>query len=130
MFRDIKRLQEDLSVEKNLNCAAHGCPNLWSTDAGNGRLCSAHAWCPPYDWPRVTEALVDAVAARKKEEPTKPLKVFTRQEQLDAIELLRKTFHFDADKKSWAKRLKQRELSGENISTYHRNLWREALREF
>lgn len=128
MYRDIKRLEEDLSAEKSLNCAAHTCPNPWSVDGGKGRLCSAHAWSDPQEWPRVTASLVDALV-RKNEVLKKPLKVFTRQEQLDAVELLRKTFLFDADKKAWAKRLKQRELNGENISTYHRNLWREALRE-
>ena len=40
--RDRQIANEDWSSTQ-LMCIAHGCPNRWSVDAGNGRLCHWHA---------------------------------------------------------------------------------------
>ena len=57
-----------------LMCAAHGCPNRWTVDAGHGRLCSAHAWAEPESWPDITYAQQwdETERARMRGEPTPP----------------------------------------------------------
>jgi hypothetical protein len=59
-----QRIADDSIADRALLCIAGGCPNLWSVDAGNGRLCSAHAWADPHHWPQITQEQLDAQADR------------------------------------------------------------------
>jgi hypothetical protein len=52
--------------EQSLMCAAKGCPNHWSTDFGNGKLCSWHDRSPPHYWPQITQEQLDASADRAR----------------------------------------------------------------
>lgn len=52
------------SGSEGLMCSAKGCPNAWSCDMGNGRLCTAHDRAEPHEWPAVTQKQLDAAADR------------------------------------------------------------------
>jgi len=41
-------------LDPSLRCIAHGCPNRWSVDFGQGKLCSAHAYASPPEWPWIS----------------------------------------------------------------------------
>ena len=56
LVRNTDRQIANEANDRSLMCKAHGCPNLWSCDFGE-KLCSAHAYSPPHDWPRITETL-------------------------------------------------------------------------
>lgn len=65
--RDMRIADETLDDAKDrqaLMCAATGCPNRWSIDQGNGRLCSWHDRAPEIQWPAVTQEQLDAEADR------------------------------------------------------------------
>lgn len=111
-----------------LNCVAHNCSNRWSVDAGNGRLCGAHAWADPMDWGRITslensKALMAASSASY--EPVEPLSEGEKQYILG--EFKKALQAMNRDPKAWAHRLRERELNGEDLSNYQRKTWREAL---
>lgn len=54
------RIATETAVDRRFMCIATGCPNRWSVDAGKGRMCSAHAWSEPHQWPSVTQEQLDA----------------------------------------------------------------------
>ena len=55
---------DDFEAGQSLNCAAQGCPNLWSVDQGQGRLCSWHHWAGPHQWPHITAELQEEARRR------------------------------------------------------------------
>ena len=76
--RDMRIADETLDDAKDrqaLMCAATGCPNRWSIDQGNGRLCSWHDRAPASQWPAVTQEQLDAEGdrARSRYLPAQPL---------------------------------------------------------
>jgi hypothetical protein len=107
----------------DLMCAARGCPNRWSVDAGKGRLCSAHAWKPAKDWPSITENMKAAPV------PTISVEERRRVSDEEKLAILRKVeqmFSFN-DPKRWAHALKEREARGERLTPFQKSSWREAL---
>lgn len=57
MAYTLKKKTEPQDDARKLMCSAHGCPQRWSVEGGNGRLCSYHAWEPSQNWPRITQDL-------------------------------------------------------------------------
>lgn len=104
-------------------CNAHGCPNRWAVDMGS-RLCSAHAWSQPHQWPKITEDQY-----RKPSKPLPPTqRVYTLDEKIKALQDLRFTLKQPQDMKAWAQRLKACEQAGEPLTSTQREAWRTALR--
>ncbi len=123
--KEIERQNEEYNL---LNCAAYNCPNRWSVDAGNGRLCSAHAWSDPMDWGRISahensKTIMGAgKAAPEAVEPfSQAEKVYVLNECNNALQSMNR------DPKAWAHRLREREYAGENLSNYQRKMWRQAM---
>lgn len=61
-----ERIADEAVADRQLLCSAHGCPNRWSVDAGNGRMCSAHAWAGRHLWPQITQEQQDAETERAR----------------------------------------------------------------
>lgn len=103
-----------------LMCAAHGCPQRWSVDAGKGRLCSRHAWVPANTWGEVTRSMTSESAFGVKEA--------AQAAEATRFEIVRKAYDKAPDHfKAWAYALRAREESGERLSLYQKACWREAL---
>lgn len=127
-----RRTADEPAAPVSLNCAAIGCPNPWSVEAGGGRLCSAHAWIDRRDWPRATEAQNDAAIerARRRPEPSRPAAPLTREQKsaiLRGLLVTVATLGRPSDPKAWARSLRQREESGERLTKAQRDAWRDAL---
>ncbi|HKX41334.1 MAG TPA: hypothetical protein VJO99_09265 [Burkholderiaceae bacterium] len=118
----------DASLQ-HLMCAAHGCPNRWTVDAGNGRLCGAHAWAEPEQWPDITYAQqwdeterarlrgeASAPPARRTANPARLRRLLASLQQRQVE---------PRDPKAWAHKLRAREESGETLT--QRDMWRAAL---
>lgn len=104
----------------HLMCGARGCPNRWSVDAGNGRLCSAHAWKPAKEWPSITDSLGQV--------QTLPSQVVRQVSYQEKVEILRKLQGLGRNpSRVWAEALKEREDRGERLTPFQRSAWREAL---
>ena len=108
-----------------LMCAARGCPNRWSVDAGNGRLCSRHAWKPAVEWPGITEDIKSAPVPTMSAAEYRQV---TDQEKLDILRKVEQMFSH-ANPKRWAYALKERESRGERLSLFQKSAWREAIGE-
>ncbi len=117
---------------RDLKCRAHDCPNNWSVSTSS--LCSAHAWVEPLHWPRITQEIQQNLLQRQNErrmaarEAPRPISGLTSLEKKRIMRSL-----LDApqnpDHRGWAKKLKARELAGEQLSLVQQKFWREALRE-
>lgn len=105
-----------------LMCVARGCPNRWSVDAGNGRLCSRHAWSPSVEWPAITAAILNEP---RHHEPQVVEKV-SQEQKLEILRKLQGIFG-NNDSRLWARALKEREESGEKLTQFQRQAWRDAL---
>lgn len=57
-----KRAIEGNQEATDQACAAHGCPNIWTTQST--KLCRWHSAAKLHDWPVVTEELQQLVASR------------------------------------------------------------------
>jgi hypothetical protein len=106
-----------------LMCAARGCPNRWSVDAGNGRLCSRHAWKPAKDWPSITE---DIKAAPAQTMSAVEYRQISDEEKLAILRKVEEMFSH-SNPKRWAHALKEREARGERLTPYQKSAWKEAL---
>lgn len=119
-----------MEIERDLLCAADGCPLQWSVKKESSKgLCTYHAWSAPHLWPRITQEVLDAQAdqARKNVEPKPEPVPVDRQATIDALrQVLNRS---DQDPKAWAKRLREREESGERLKPIQRKAWREVLTE-
>ena len=128
--RDQRIADETQQYAEHLMCKAHGCPCRWSVDAGNGRLCSSHAWADHGDWPRITQRLIDAEADRAYYgPPAEPKVVPMTREQKRGIgarfrEFLSRKLQGG---KSWAFALRKREESGAKLTDAQRAMWRAAI---
>ncbi|WKB53001.1 hypothetical protein [Eleftheria terrae] len=122
-----QRIADEVADDRTLMCAAHGCPNRWSVDAGNGRLCSAHAWADTRDWQAITHAQrnaqTDRAMAAQRPAPARPM-----VSKREAIQRLRSLDFGRSKGKSWAERLRDRELAGERLTDAQKRMWRSALR--
>lgn len=131
--RTDKRVVDEFSgTPPELMCVANGCPNRWSVDAGNGRLCSAHAWAEPHQWPEITQQQQwdETERARSNAAPTPTHSMPpTRQDKVEILTRLRGLFARDDQRpRDWAYALKEREESGRRVTPAQREMWRAALR--
>jgi hypothetical protein len=107
----------------HLMCVARGCPNRWSVDAGNGRLCSRHAWKSAVEWPSITE---DIKASPYPTIPAEQRQQISAEEKLDILRKVEQMFSH-SNPKRWAHALKERESRGERLTSFQKSSWREAL---
>lgn len=57
---NFKKIQPEAEFHDDGRCKANGCPMRGSVNFGGGWLCSYHSQGESHDWPRVTEALINA----------------------------------------------------------------------
>lgn len=110
-------------MEDALMCGARGCPNRWTVDAGDGHLCSRHAWKKPVEWPAITEDIKNAP------EPTISAVEYRQISDEEKMSILRKVEEMfsQTNPKRWAHALKEREARGERLTLFQKSSWREAL---
>jgi hypothetical protein len=123
----------DGGVPQELMCFAQGCPNRWSVDMGNGRLCSAHDRAEPHRWPEITQVQQwdETERARLRGEAKAELPSrFTDPVRMRAVfrRYAQKVREREQDPLRWARRLKAREEGGEKLCLMQREAWRNALR--
>lgn len=124
----IESIEQDMEQSRKLMCQSHNCPNVWSVDAGNGRLCSAHAWADPIDWGRIT-ASINARRITALNPSQKPVKPVSDEEKRSIVNQFRRLMNEKKNFKQWAYNLKERELAGEELSKIQMKYWRIALGE-
>ena len=125
--QDQRVAREGTDSRQNM-CTANGCPNLWSTS--NGNLCRWHADAEPRTWPEVTRQMQDDEVdrARMRNEPTRPVAPLTPADKMAILARLQTVFTTARqDPKAWAKRLRDREASGDRLNERQRTMWRAAL---
>lgn len=113
-------------------CAAHGCPNRWSVDAGGGKVCSAHAWRNALEWPAITEQQQrdETDRAQMRNEPRSEVRIADPGRMRRVLAGLANKMRANAeDPKRWARKLKAREEAGESLNERQREAWRTALRQ-
>lgn len=122
-----QRAVEDAQRDLSLMCSAHGCPNRWSVDPG--RLCSAHAWVEPAQWPEVTQQQRDNEAQRAIEAAAP--KIGPRYIKPDPVKLRRYLTKLSDGIRNaqrspllWAATLKEREEAGAVLTAAQREAWR------
>jgi hypothetical protein len=126
-----ERIADEAFTDRALMCAATGCPNRWSVDAGRGRLCSAHAWVSAGQWPQVTQEQIDAETDRalRNAAPLAPAAPYRDIPRLrhelgrlaDGMRVAR------SDPRAWARHLRDREQRGEKLTDAQRAAWRSSL---
>jgi len=125
-----QHVADDAMTDRQSMCVAHGCPNRWSVDAGNGRLCSAHAWAETSRWPEITQVQQWNLAelARLSAEP-KPAPRTVDRAKLRAwlLKLAERVRSNAGGNKGWAEALRAREDGGERLTEAQRAMWRQAL---
>jgi hypothetical protein len=120
------------NVDRALMCPAAGCPNRWSVSGDRGRGCSAHYWADPREWPRITQALVDAetdrarYAAAARPPPAEPPTTEMRKAAVAALQAFVDDRH--RDPRAWARELQRRHERGERLPDVKVAAYREALR--
>lgn len=131
----------DVGYTPELMCAANGCPNRWSIDAGRGRLCSAHyaAEDMPHAWPQITQQERDMEVMRAQRGPNPPVKPVTFEQKraiLGKLQALVNRHRDDSGNRIWAEDLRHREKthagvleSGQKMTKAQRDMWRAALEE-
>lgn len=111
----------------DLMCAAHNCPNRWSVDGGNGRLCSAHAWAERHEWPLISEqqqwdeterARMNGIGRPRMHAPTQDEKVAILRGLAGAMAKMRLNH---ANPRAWVGRLQARAAAGEPMSAMQRH---------
>lgn len=118
-------VSHDAAIDRASMCAAHGCPNRWGVDRGDGRLCSAHAWAARHHWPQVTDEQIDA-SARRAAALASTTHGSGRRDPARlaaALEPLRRP----TDPKAWIGRLKARLDAGERLTVTQREMLQTAL---
>lgn len=124
----VHQIEKENEEYNRLDCIAHNCPNRWSVDAGNGRLCSAHAWADPMDWGRISsyESSKSLMGGKKDDfDPMEPLSDGEKRYILGEFKKALQTMNKDL--KGWAHRLREREANGDALSLVQRKIWRDAL---
>ena len=124
----IDSIENDMEMSRKLMCQSHNCPNVWSVDGGNGRLCSAHAWADPIDWGRITASITARKITSVGSIP-KPVKPVSEEDKRAIVGQFRRMMNERRDPKLWAYKLKQREEGGEKLSDIQKKFWRTAMGE-
>ncbi|CAB4126105.1 hypothetical protein UFOVP73_30 [uncultured Caudovirales phage] len=122
-----QRVADDFHGASELNCGAQGCPNRWSIDAGDGRLCTAHSQAAPHHWGRVTQEQqsLETERAWRAERSPAPVPPVSKAEKVRILSSMRHIL--PKTDKGWAHALKAREEGGEYITAAQRDMWRAAL---
>lgn len=129
-----ERVADETHAEAALMCGATGCPNRWSVDAGNGRLCSAHAWVGRHLWPQITDEQQWAETERaRRAMEDQPAANCTRRDPERMAKALAKLAK-QKEGTAWAKRLRWCEHerggklpNGQQMTDYQRWAWRQVL---
>ena len=100
-------------LDDGLGCGAIGCPMKWAVEAGNGRLCSYHAWEEPTKWHGITQTLL-------RDGPW----VLTHRKSIDDL----RDDKYTGNAKAWAYRLRDRHNAGEKLGQAHIAMYQAALR--
>lgn len=110
-----------------LRCTAPGCPNRWSVDMGNGRLCSWHDRATKNHWQQVTDGQLYAQTerARRVTAPKPYTKPLTVVEELSILASLKGLVQ-GLNPRAWAYRLMAKRERGEKLSAAQR----KCLAEF
>jgi hypothetical protein len=131
MTRD-QRLADEVNVDHALMCPAAGCPNRWSVSGDRGRGCSAHYWAAPREWPRITQALLEAetdrarYAAAAKPPPAEPPTFEMRKAAVAVLHAF--VDERQCDPLAWARELRRRHTVGERLPAHKVDAYRRALR--
>lgn len=112
---------DSFHVDRALMCSAAGCPNRWSVDAGGGRLCGAHAWASPHEWPSITSEQLDAETQRALDAQTpREAQRFVKPDPEKLSRYLGKLSagirDAQRDPRGWAKALRKRQEAGERLT--------------
>lgn len=132
-YRATKRDQiaaDQSADDRDLMCRATGCPNKWSVDMGS-KLCSAHAWAEPHQWPQITQEQQDHVIdrARRAGMLSAPPVQLSKADKIAALQEMREVFRSKPEPKAWAHALRDREQAGERLTPFQRTAWREVLEQ-
>lgn len=111
--------------QTGLRCIAKSCPNNWSVDMGNGRLCHWHNASSPHLWPLITNEQRESETDRAARGPRNPPQPMTHGQEVDAVDKLR----IAADRFSgspphphaWAHKLQAKRDRGERLSPSQRH---------
>lgn len=130
-----QRIADEAHADLSLLCGATGCPNRWSVDAGNGRLCSAHAWVGRHLWPQITHEQQDAETDRARAAVDAPVEDMPATRDPARLAAALAKLAQQKDSLAWAKRLQWCEgrragklPSGQRMTEFQRWAWRHALR--
>lgn len=125
-FQD-RKVADEYGVDTSLNCHANGCPNRWSIDGGEGRLCTTHSRVPMHQWGLVTQEQQHAETerARQAQRPQLVPRPVTQAEKVAILTSMQRILP-KADK-GWAHALKARQDAGEYLTASQRQMVRDAL---
>ena len=111
-----QRIADEVGVSSALMCAAHGCPNLWSTS--DGHLCRWHIEAPAHRWPEVTREMHDHITDQAlsfcNDKPGYQL--MSREEKGAILARLRAWVAGPKDPRAWICDLEDKEHDGERLS--------------
>lgn len=127
-MRSYNAIENDMESERRLMCSANNCPQVWSVDGGNGRLCSAHAWASPKQWNRITDGLFTSVARKSQPVEATPSPPLTQAEKRAIAENLAVVLKQPKNPKDWALKLKAKDDAGYKLSAIQKQFYREALK--
>lgn len=122
-----ERLIADVNGDSELMCGANSCPRRWSVDGPQGRLCGAHAFAEPHQWPGITHDLQRQWPVRSEPTP-KPPRRYTLEERRAAIKGMAAIWT-QKPGKCWAEKLQARERAGERLTAAQKDMWRQAIGE-
>mgnify|MGYP003521364124 FL=1 len=131
--RDMRIADETLDDAKDrqaLMCAATGCPNRWSIDQGNGRLCSWHDRTPANHWPQVTQEQIDADADRVMRQyiaSTTPVPRIDKLAVLAKLAEMAQRMRASMPSRQWAYDMRERERAGVRLDQAQREMMHGAL---
>lgn len=130
--RDMRIADETLDDAKDrqaLMCAATGCPNRWSIDQGNGRLCSWHDRAPASQWPAVTQEQLDAEGdrARSRYLPAPPVPRVDKRDVLQKLAEFSQRMRTSVPSRQWAYDMRERERAGVRLDQAQREMMHGAL---
>lgn len=113
----------------SLMCEAHGCPNRWSIDQGNGRLCSWHDRAPASQWPAVTQEQLDAEGdrARSRYLPAPPVPRVDKRDVLQKLAEFSQRMRTSVPSRQWAYDMRERERAGVRLTQAQREMMHGAL---
>lgn len=128
-YRD-QRNADAAHDDRALMCVAGGCPNLWSVDAGDGRLCSAHAASENRHWPQITQEQLDALAdraLRNASPPAPPPRPDVARLRSELGRLAQSMRERAQSPREWAHKLRDRNQCGERLTSAHVEAYQGTL---